>query len=403
MSSAPELRLSDDTRIASIDLLRGVAVCGILTMNIQSFAMPFEAYSNPAAYGSNAGFDLWIWRLQHVLADQKFMTVFSMLFGAGICLMTSRAAERGPTLGLHYRRMTALLLFGLAHGWLVWYGDILFTYALGGMAIYPCRKLRPRMLLLLGVATIAFCFAIGAVMSRLEQEFGQGERPPGLPLPADEIRGYRGGYAENLAVRLPATLLIEFVATPLWLFWRAAGNMLLGMAFYKLGLFSAAKSRRFYALLTIAGCGIGIPLAAFGVYRIEARNFDPAIVEGAGQIPNFWASEATALGIVGLVMLLSRSERFEGLKRRLGAVGRMAFTNYLTQSLIATSLFYGFGFGLFGKLDRGGLLGVVLGIWLLQLIWSPLWLARFRYGPFEWLWRAATYLRLPAMRSRAPR
>src|SRR5438445_2514093 len=143
-------------RIQSIDVLRGFALLGILVMNIQSFSMILAAYENPTAYGNLEGANYWVWFFSHVLADQKFMTIFSMLFGAGIVLMTSRQEETtGRSAAVHYRRMGVLALFGMLHAYLFWYGDILFGHALCGMLVYLCRRLRPFALLLIGFFSIA--------------------------------------------------------------------------------------------------------------------------------------------------------------------------------------------------------------------------------------------------------
>ena len=139
-------------RIQSIDVLRGFALLGILVMNVQSFAMIDSAYKIPTTYGDFQGVNYCVWLLSHLFADQKFMTIFSMLFGAGIVLMSRRREKTGlRPAAVHYRRMGVLLLFGLLHAYLLWYGDILVTYALCGMPAFLFRKVRPRRVILLGI------------------------------------------------------------------------------------------------------------------------------------------------------------------------------------------------------------------------------------------------------------
>jgi len=155
---------ADPERIVPIDVLRGFALLGILVMNIQSFAMPDAAYMNPTAYGDLSGANFAVWLLSHVFADQKFMTIFSMLFGAGIVLMTSRAeARQGRSAALHYRRMGALWVIGMLHAYLLWYGDILYSYAMCGLLVYLFRNFRPRWLMTLGLISIT----IPAILSLL--------------------------------------------------------------------------------------------------------------------------------------------------------------------------------------------------------------------------------------------
>src|SRR5580692_13159976 len=152
--------VGEKERIVSIDVLRGFALLGILPMNIQYFSMISAAYSNPTAYGSMTGANYWVWLLCHVFADEKFMTIFSMLFGVGILLMTSRIEAVGkPSAGRHYRRMGWLIAFGLAHAYLLWSGDILVTYGMCGLLVYLCRRIRPRTLLIMGVLAIAVASA----------------------------------------------------------------------------------------------------------------------------------------------------------------------------------------------------------------------------------------------------
>ena len=154
--------VAETARIDSIDVLRGFALLGILVMNVQLFAMPEAAYYNPTAYGDLEGANLYVWLGGRLLADQKFMTIFSMLFGAGIVLMTTRAEARGETHRVHYRRMGWLALIGLLHAHLLWAGDILFLYAVCGMLVYPFRGLSPGRLLVVGTATVAVASAIFA-------------------------------------------------------------------------------------------------------------------------------------------------------------------------------------------------------------------------------------------------
>jgi uncharacterized protein len=178
------------------------------------------------------------------------------------------------------------------------------------------------------------------------------------------------------------------------------GMMMLGMAFMKLGIFSAERSNRFYWLMIILGYGIGLPLQAYGGYQQLASNFDPLLSQFFQNSTYHFARLAVALGHVGVLVLLCKSARLPRVTRRLGYVGQMALTNYLLQSLICTAIFEGYGFGLYGKMERYQLLAVVVGVWALELIISPIWLRHFRFGPMEWVWRSLTYWKPQPMRLR---
>jgi len=397
-------------RLAPLDALRGFAVLGILVMNVQLFAMPNAAYMNPTAYGDLRGANWWTWLLSRVLADQKFMTIFSMLFGAGIVLMSSRVAARGDSPArLHYRRMSWLLLFGLAHAYLLWYGDILTLYALCGLLVYPARKLSPRALLALGVVVIA----VGSGISLLGgwsfptwsdadvADFAADWQPSAERL-GRELAAYRGGWTMQMPLRAEAAFEFESFEVWVWGLWRAGGLMLLGMALFKLGVLDGRRSRAFYSALAVAGLLVGLPLIAYGVHRDLAARWDMRYSLFFGEQFNYWGSLLVGLAYVGLVMLACRAGALPRLTRRLEAVGRLAFTNYLLQTILCTAVFYGQGLGLFGRVPRIAQIGVVAFVWAVQLALSPVWLRHFQLGPFEWLWRALTYGAWPALRRRSP-
>ena len=398
-------------RIESIDVLRGVALLGILAMNVQSFAMVEAVYFAPEAFGDFSGVNRWVWALTHVLADLKMMTIFGMLFGAGIVLMASSRERTGRSpAAAHYRRMPALLSFGLVHAYALWYGDILVTYALCGLVAYPFRRLPPAVLLPLGVLVISVASGIFLLVgwsvrywpaeTIVEVEAEMALSPEAI---AAEVETYRGGWLRQMAHRVPAALEIQTFGFALWGFWRALGSMLLGMGLFKLGVFSATRSAALYAALAATGFLVGMPIVVYGADRTWASERSPIEAFFIGTQFNYWASLLVSLGYVGVVMLACRAgSRTAAVARPLAAVGRLALSNYLLQSLVCTTLFYGHGFGLFGRVDRVGQMGVVAAVWAVQLIWSPLYLRRFRIGPAEWLWRSLTYLKVPPLRRGEP-
>ena len=398
--------IKPDERIIAVDLLRGVAVLGILIMNIQSFAMIQAAYFNPTAYGDLSGINRWVWIVSHVLGEQKFLSIFSILFGAGILLMTGRLEMQGQRpAGSHYRRMAWLLVIGLCHGYLLWYGDILVSYAMLGSVAYLFRRLRPRTLLITGLAIIAVSSAL-SLLGGWSIQFWDAKAleqnrqwwAPGAEAVARELAAFRGGWLEQMSERVRATVFFQTVGFFFFTSWRAGGLMLVGIALMKWGVLSGERSARWYRWLLVIGFGLGIPVVSYGVVANFEVGWTLEYSWMLGSQYNYWGSLAIAGGIIGAVMLLHRSGVLTPLREALSATGRMAFSNYLLQTLICTTLFYGHGLGLFGSVERWGQLLMVVGLWIVALIVSPLWLGRFRYGPVEWLWRSLTYWSLQPMR-----
>ena len=399
--------VAEASRIDAIDVLRGVAVLGILVLNIQAFAMPGAAYFNPTAYGDLEGANLYVWVAGRMFADQKFMTIFSMLFGASIVLMTERAEARGEAPRVHYCRMGWLLVIGLLHAHLLWSGDILFLYAVCGMLVYPLRRQPPGRLLVLGIALLAIASAFsvwtGVTLPYWPEEARSDlirdvwQPPPEMI--SGELAAYRGGWLEQQPIRSESALEFETYILITWGLWRAGGLMLIGMALFRSGVFSAERSPRFYVALIAVAAALGLPLVAYGIATDFARGW-PLWSFFLGAQFNYWPSIAVSLGYVGVVMVACRTASLHALTRPFAAVGRTALTNYLLQTILCTTLFYGHGFGWFGSVDRVGQLGVVAAVWAVQLAASPLWLRRYRFGPAEWAWRSLTYgARMPLRRA----
>ena len=402
--------VAETARIEAIDVLRGFALLGILVMNIQGFAMPQAAYFNPTAYGDLEGANLYVWLAGRMLADQKFMAIFSMLFGAGIVLMAERSEGSGGA-RLHYRRMGYLLVIGLLHAHLLWHGDILVTYAVCGMAVYPLRRLSPGWLAVLGTTLLAVGSA-SSVTGGLSLDYWQKEELTAFtaevwrPTPEmieSSLATFRGSWLDQQPARSAEALAFQTFFLIIWGFWRAGGLMLMGMALFKCGVFSARRSPRFYAGLIAAAVAVGLPLQAYGLSLDFERGW-PLWSFFIGAQFNYWPSIAVSLGYVGLVMLACRTPALRRLTRPFTAVGKTALTNYLLQSVLCTTLFYGHGLGWFGSVDRLGQVGLVAGVWAVQLLASPLWLRRFRFGPAEWAWRSLAYAtRQPLKRTPVPR
>lgn len=419
-------------RISSVDILRGFALLGILLMNIIEFALPINASYNPAVAGGSTGANLALWIFQYVLVDGKMRAIFSMLFGAGVVLLTSQTEKSGGAThvaDIYYRRILWLLLFGVIHAYvLLWPGDILYPYALCGLLLYPLRKLSPRSLIIAGLLVLAVLVpkhlleaheinAMHAKAAETERVIASGQEPtqeqqkaqeqwqeklkerkPDQAHIAENIKTMRGSYPAIFKFFVGLTTNLQSVFFYRWGFWDVAGMMLLGMGLFKLGVFSAVRSRRFYALMAVFGYGIGIPLNAYVAATLLASNFDVlraltlATTYDVGRL-------AIALGHISILLLVYKAGLLKWLTSRLAAVGQMALSNYVMHTVICTLLFYGYGFGLFGQLQRVQLFGVVLAIWSFQLIVSPIWLRYFRFGPVEWVWRQLTYQQRLPLRS----
>ncbi|MEM8783796.1 MAG: DUF418 domain-containing protein, partial [Planctomycetota bacterium] len=287
----------------------------------------------------------------------------------------------------------------------IWFGDILVTYALCGMLLYPLRRLRAGWLLAMGVAALmfgvllmAFCGFAMTKMSAEELAELNELMNPSAGMIADEIEAYRGGFVAQLWFRAPVVFEIQTFLFLIWGLWRAGGVMLLGMALMKWGVLSGQAPGKAYGTLLTLGVVLGLPLIVWGMFAFPADARDSMESFFFGGLWNYVGSLFLAGGYVALVVMLCRNAG--AWAKPVAALGRMSLTNYLLQSVICTLLFYGTinPYPLFGWLGYATQLLVVLGVWALQLAWSPWWLRRFRMGPMEWLWRWVGYGKRPGLR-----
>jgi uncharacterized protein len=390
----------------ALDALRGFAVLGILIMNIQSYSMIQAAYINPTAYGDLTGINRWVSVLSHLFADGKFMAIFSILFGAGVVLMTSRVEAKGRgSASLHYRRTFWLIVIGMIHAYLLWYGDILTAYGVCALLIFLFRKVSPKWLLVIGLISVSVSSLIylffGVSLPYWPAEGYQNVLQawkPTAEIVSQEISSYQGSWLEQMTPRAPAALMFQTFLFAIWVGWRAGGLMLVGMALFKWGLLTAQRSKRFYSTLAGIGFGLGLPLVIYGMARNYQASWSFDYSMFIGNQFNYWGSILIALGYIGVIMLICKSTYLRRISARFAAVGRMALTNYLMQTIICTTIFYGHGLGLFGQIERSGQILIVFGVWVFQLWASPIWLRYFRFGPAEWIWRFLTYSRLQPVR-----
>ena len=404
-------------RILTLDIVRGVAVMGILVMNIAAFAMPFPAYANPAAYGGDSGLDLASWAFNFLIFDGKMRGLFSILFGASTLLVIERATASGRGgAKAHYARMLVLLGFGLIHFYFIWFGDVLALYALSGMLLYFFRNRSPRALIrwavaFLSLSVIYFALigltgaladnpnlppAAAANMSEsrnvIESDFGADS-----PKIASELALYQSDYATIVDSRLNGRRwepFLSFFSFGL----ETLGLMFLGMAMFKSGFLTGEWSQERYRRWALRSAAIALPPLAFLAWWQASANFDAVRVFLAFLALSVPFDVLMAVGWAAAIIWWVKVGPMPALKARVAAAGRMAFTNYLATSVIMTSLFYGYGLGLFGEVSRAALWIFVLGMWGLILAWSKPWLDHFAYGPLEWLWRSLSRMRLQPMR-----
>lgn len=383
-----------------MDILRGIAVFGILLVTIQSYSMPTSAYLNPTTYERLEGYDLWVWVVTHVFADKKFLAIFAMLFGASMIMLSNKARKEHLRSGdLQSRRFVWLLILGLAHAYLLWYGDMLVAFAICGFFMFIFRSRKTKVLFRTGIIFLAIGSLISLILGYSVPFWEPGQFnelraeiwTPDEETQAKELEYYLSNWERQMIHRAPEAFQRQTIVFVTETFWRVSGLMLLGMAFYKKRVFGTKQTRKYYRRMIIYGLGIGLPLVVAGV--LLNFNFDWEFRKSYYYISqlNYWGSTLMAIGYIGIVMLLAKVSTRGPLPLRLSQVGQMSLTNYVLQSVICTTIFYGHGMSLFGNLDRSALAFVVVMIWVFQFIFSALWLSYFKYGPLEWLWRSLSY------------
>jgi uncharacterized protein len=393
-------------RIATLDIVRGVAVMGILAMNIVAFAMPMSAYMNPLAYGSEGDIDFASYAFSFILIDGKMRGLFSFLFGASMLLVIDRAEAKGENAAsVHYRRMLVLLLFGAIHFYLIWFGDILFGYAVVGMVAFLFRKKEPKALIIIGIALVLLQFLMMFGMAAQVRDLAQQVAKPGasaevvgqwtemtawvrIPTPSELseqmalILGPWSGVAHNqLTKHTLDPLVFSIMFGP-----ETLAYMLFGMAALKSGYLTGRWTDAEYRRAAIRGYAISLPFYVALVWLIFDERFSVPALFAYSMAATVLLRPFMIAALAALVILVTR--KMGWLTQRIAAAGRAAFTNYLGTSLLMTGIFYGWGLGLFGELSRAELWLVVLAMWVLMLAWSKPWLDRFHYGPLEWLWRS---------------
>lgn len=385
-------------RIKTLDVLRGLAILGILAVNAPFFAAPWQTALNPTLdpIAIEAG-KAWAWFVPHVFFEAKFITLFSLLFGVSVFLVGGERSdkERGKVLR---RRLGWMLIFGLIHGMAIWYGDILLVYAVAGLIMMLARSWKPGTLMIVGVIIYALLHGLGllsgaviglAPAETLEEIRNQMWSPPAQDVEA-AIAGFGGSFMDSLRTNFAAWTELApydlFNAVP-----RALGVMMIGLALFKWGFLSGNAPVWVYLLVAAIGAA-ALAVVAYQARLNYAAAFEFLHMQSRGSLVNPTLSILITLLYASLLILCVKTGALSFLTNALAPVGQMAFTNYIAQSVIMTVIFYGGrGLGLYGDVSRDMLFAIVAGVWVLQLIWSPLWLSRFKMGPLEWLWRRLSY------------
>lgn len=399
-------------RLQALDVLRGFALLGILLMNIEAFVGPLNAALlgiDPGLRGADRAVDV----VNEWLVRGKFFPLFSLLFGMGFVVMRERAEARGAdATGPYLRRMLALLLIGVLHAVLVWSGDILVGYALAGVLLLLFRRTPVARLPAWGVALyavpvlLAWLVALSVLAAQADPALAASIQADGAKLQAQFLQVAEaqrqaygaGSYADAVLQRLADTraqLGYFPFAGPMYL-----GLFLIGAWFMRSGaLRDPPAHRALFARLRAWGLLAGLPAAALGLWLVPGMDMSqPGVRAALATTLTHGGGLLACLGYMAAIVLALQHPAWARRLAWFAPAGRMALTNYLMQSVICTLVFYGYGLGAFERLPRTWQPLFAIALFAAQVAGSRWWLARYRFGPMEWLWRWATYGVPPPMR-----
>lgn len=412
------MSIARSTRYETIDVVRGVAVMGILLMNIIAFSMPANAVLTPDTWLPDSFGNRAIWALNFILIDNKMRGLFSMLYGASMLILVTRTeAAGGNGMARHFKRSFWLLIFGLVHFFLIWDGDILTLYAMTGCIAVLFHRMGAQRLIAVSLLCFISQFLLWSAAFSSTIETDRRAQLPGASVAilkkADEnrqewgatnskealeqIKTLRSGYTTILHDRvtnqgtMPLNLLILYFSETL-------GLMLLGMALVKNGLLKGAWSPGEEERLARYAFLFAVPGMALLTLYCMMRGWDPVVTLLCSILWSIPFREAMVVGYAALIVMFAKRCSRSAAVQRIAAAGKTAFTNYLGTSLVMTTLFYGYGFGLFGHVTRAQAYLFCLPTFAFMLVWPKLWLERFHQGPLEWLWRSLTEGRLMPFR-----
>ncbi len=415
-------------RIILLDSLRGIAVLGILVMNMTGFALPGNSIEDLSIRNEYSGLNYISWWIDFWFLEGTQRSLFSMLFGAGVALFLSRLEKRmDGIMPAEYfiRRQLWLLLFGLFNAYiLLWFWDILFHYAIFGIVLFAFRRQSSKVLLI--AAGVCFLLAIarenvdfyrdkrmvakGELVAKIDtlktpltdiqkeelgelDELKQSQTKEAKEKRANKnIQAVRGDYNSLYKIHSEKSYRGETTGTFYFLAWDILLFMFIGMAFFKNGILTGVGKTKIYWILFLVGFGLGLPLSYLRIQPLLIHHFNHYDYLKNVSFEFYQLSRLLrAIGFFALIMLMYKSGSFKWLFALMRPVGQMAFTNYLMQSFLCGVFFYGVGFGMFGQIQRYEMFYIILCVWGIEIAWSHIWLRYFRFGPLEWLWRSLTY------------
>lgn len=420
--------VQQNERISIIDTLRGIALLGILLMNIPFFGMPFQVGNNLNIRNEYSGINYYTWWIINTGFEGTMRAIFSMLFGAGAILLLSRLdrkeGEANPA-DFYYRRLIWLLIFGLINAFIfLWPGDILYSYAICGLFLFPFRKMKPKYLVMFAAGFLLVStlkqslqhYDVRQTKAKGEQALALEKKKVKLTEEQQEAKGRWMGMQERMKIEnirkevkkeekamhkgyfsiMSHLKSINVKIESIWFyngtFFDVMIFLFLGMALFKWGVLTGESTTKFYAILMVAGYVFGIGLAYYMNRTLVNNKFDIVKISHIFYVDLYQFKRIfLSLGHIGLVMLIYKLNIASAFLKMLARVGQMAFTNYLMQSIICVCIFYGFGLRWFNLMERYQLYLVVFGVWIFQIIFSNVWLQYFRFGPFEWVWRSLSY------------
>jgi uncharacterized protein len=428
-------------RISSIDTLRGFALLGILILNIDDFGGPMFFHDippNPAFTGPHAHLNLIVLFIKWMFFEGKMRLLFSMLFGAGVLLLTDRAERRGAAdkvADIYLRRNIWLVVLGVLHGTFIWDGDILLQYgSVALLFLYPCRKLKSKTLFTVGSLLILVVWTYGilqftGVMQTLRLNSKAADvvtaQNAGHPLTPEQKKVEQQWKAMVKDHEVTKQKIDEEIAethvsylnhlinhglsyeksfasrSPFFTIAESVGAMLIGMGLYKTGFLLAELPFSTYLWTALLGFLVSIPIYILGIWKAYVSGFFFLTIDKWIYLPYPLTELAGGLAVAATLLIVIKSRIFHRLLRPIAAVGQTALTNYLLTSVLCQFVFLWGPWKLFGKLDYYQVNYVLLGVWAINLTLSTLWLRIFEFGPVEWLWRSATYWKLQPMLKKA--
>jgi uncharacterized protein len=397
---------NSNNRISEIDVLRGIAIFGILLMNMVIFSLPtkmFDVSTHPWPEKINIAAN---WFIVFIVRD-KFYHLFALLFGVSFAIMMDRIQSRNSNFTSFYlRRITVLLLIGLVHGFLIWSGDVLVIYAMLGFILLLVRNQPPRKLLLYSFLLYSIPIIVPVIKKILTIAIGSnnshGESLDYFTLAIRQISIYSKGTFEQITIQRASETLHFYVDGLDSFIPRALSMMLFGLYLWRTGIIQNIQ-KYLPVLKTFLWWFLSIGLAG-QLLRVTADEFSYPhedthfVFKFASLLLNTYSVPILTFGYAITIILLLQKARWKLIFLPISSVGRMAITNYLFHSIFCTTLFYSYGFGLYGKIEPADGILLALGIFVFQIGFSDWWLTHFKFGPVEWLWRSLTYQKLQPMR-----